>query len=102
LAGFSFGAYVAAAAHTRVNPERLMLVAPPVDMYPQLHTIQIETPDWLLIQGEQDEIVAAQSVHNWAALQAHPPQRVFIADSGHFFHGKLNQVKDGVLKHWAT
>lgn len=100
LAGFSFGAYVALSAHTRLQPQRLAVVAPPVDMYPAIKSIQVRTPDWLLIQGGADEVVAAESVKHWANTQAVPPQFIWLADSGHFFHGKLTEVQQQILQHW--
>ena len=101
LAGFSFGAYIAAAAHADIAPQRLVLVAPPVDMYPAIKTIQINTADWMLIQGEQDEIVAASAVQEWADQQTLPAKTLFIAGASHFFHGKLNLIKDGLLSAWS-
>ena len=100
LAGFSFGAFVAAACHEKIKPRRLVLVAPPVDMYPEIKTIQIQTRDWLLVQGGQDEIVASQSVEDWASQQSISPKKLFFAEAGHFFHGKLNLIKDGIVDSW--
>jgi len=100
LAGFSFGAVVAAMAHEQIAPQRLVLVAPAVDMYPDVIPIKIKTQDWLLIQGEQDEIVSSQSVNDWARQQEIMPKKLFVAEAGHFFHGKLNLIKDGILGEW--
>jgi len=101
LAGFSFGAYVAAMTHGQIEPQRLVLVAPPVDMYPEIKTIQIKTPGWLLIQGGQDEIVEANAVLAWAEQQTVAAETLFFAEAGHFFHGKLNLIKEGLLNTWA-
>jgi len=100
LAGFSFGAFVAAACHEKIKPQRLILVAPPVDMYPEIKAIQIQTDDWLLIQGGQDEIVESNAVLEWAKQQSHPAKQVFLEDTGHFFHGQLNTVRDRILEVW--
>jgi len=100
LAGFSFGAFVAAMAHEKIIPQRLVLVAPPVDMYPDIIPVQIKTKDWILIQGGQDEIVSSQSVEDWAAQQIITPKKLFFDEAGHFFHGKLNLIKDGIVDVW--
>ncbi|MGD8927149.1 MAG: alpha/beta hydrolase [Thioalkalispiraceae bacterium] len=100
LAGFSFGAYVAVCCHEKIKPQRLVLVAPPVDMYPDLTNIQIQTNDWWLIQGGQDEVIDSQSVLDWAKQQAHPGRQIFLEDTGHFFHGQLNTVKQRLLEAW--
>lgn len=100
LAGFSFGAFVSATTHESIKPQRLILVAPPVDMYPEIQKIQIKTPDWLLIQGGQDEIVPSQAVLDWEKQQEFPAKQIFLEDTGHFFHGQLNVVKDRILQIW--
>ena len=100
LAGFSFGAIVAIAAHETINPDRLILVAPAVDMYPETQKIQIKTSDWLLIQGGQDEIVSAEVVLDWEKQQQYPAKQIYLDDTGHFFHGQLNVVKDKILAVW--
>ncbi len=101
LAGFSFGAFVATMAHEKIVPQRLVLVAPPVDMYPDIIPVQIKTKDWIIIQGGQDEIVASQSVEDWAAQQTIAPRKLYFAEAGHFFHGKLNLIKDGIIDIWS-
>jgi alpha/beta superfamily hydrolase len=100
LAGFSFGAFVSATSHENINPQRLVLVAPPVDMYPEINAIKIQTQDWLLIQGGEDEIVSSESVLNWAKQQTIPAKQIYLEDTGHFFHGQLNVVKDRILAVW--
>jgi alpha/beta superfamily hydrolase len=102
LAGFSFGAFVSAMCHEVIKPQRLILVAPPVEMYPEIQKVQIKTPDWLLIQGGQDEIVPSQSVLDWEKQQQHPANQIYLQDTGHFFHGQLNVVKDRILEIWNS
>ena len=101
LAGFSFGAYVALGAHAQLEPARLALVAPPVDMYPAIKSIQVMTEDWLLVQGGRDEIVSAESVQQWAKGQAIPPQWIWLEEAGHFFHGQLTTLQQQIHQHWA-
>ena len=101
LAGFSFGAYVAAMAHEQIQPQRLLLVAPAVDMYPEMQSLRIKTQDWMLIQGEQDEIISPNAVKDWLDKQTIPGEKRFFADAGHFFHGRLNQLKEAILATWT-
>lgn len=100
LAGFSFGAYVAAACESRIQPQRLVLVAPAVDMYPAMQALQLMTPGWILVQGGQDEIVDPQAVEAWEATQQLRAVWLRLDEAGHFFHGKLNLLKDGLLDLW--
>ncbi len=99
LAGFSFGAYVTVRAQAVINAEKLLLVAPPVSMYSFDQLAEVNIP-WIVIQGGQDEVIDAAAVKNWVSLRPNPPQFIWMEDAGHFFHGKLNEVKDALLKAW--
>ena len=101
LAGFSFGAYIALQQHQRIKPKRLVIVAPPVDMFNKIQAIQVATPDWLLLQGEEDEVVECDSVRKWYAEQTKSGQALWFAETGHFFHGKLNQLQQGIIDTWS-
>ena len=70
LAGFSFGAVVAARAALQLAPVRLITVAPAVNI---LGRELRETPEmpWLIVQGGADEIVPVAEVEEWAA-SLHP------------------------------
>lgn len=99
LAGFSFGAYVTARAQAAIKPEKLLLVAPPISMYPFEELAEIEVP-WMVIQGGQDEVIDASAAKKWVSLRPNQPKFIWMEDSGHFFHGKLIEVKDVVLADW--
>ena len=101
LAGFSFGAYVALMAHEAIRPERLLVVAPAVDMYPVLNNVQVVTPDWVLAQGGDDEIISAEAVRAWQAQQSNAPKLLWFDDTGHFFHGKLTQLNERIKSVWS-
>ncbi len=96
LAGFSFGSYIAAQAVDRLpelglSLERLILVAPPVQKYAYP---EVEPPaGTLLVQGDADEVVAAEAVWAWAASRQSPPEQIVLAGAGHFFHGRLTELK---------
>lgn len=99
LAGFSFGAYVTTRAHAVIQPEKLLLVAPPVSMYAFDELAEIEIP-WIVIQGGQDEVIDALAVKSWVSERENKPQLIWMEEAGHFFHGKLNDVKDSILQNW--
>lgn len=94
LAGFSFGGYVAAraTAHIHPQPHKLVLVAPAVGRFAMPHVPH----NTLLIHGEHDEVIPLSDAFEWARPQ-HLPIVVF-PEAGHFFHGRLNQLKQIVLR----
>jgi len=93
LSGFSFGGYVAARAaqHIHPQPHKLVLIAPAVGRF-AMPPVPHNT---LLIHGEQDEVIPLADALDWARPQ-HLPIVVF-PEAGHFFHGRLNQLKQIVL-----
>ncbi|MFK5914334.1 MAG: alpha/beta hydrolase [Woeseiaceae bacterium] len=96
LAGFSFGAYVTTRAQAKIAPEKLILVAPPVSMYPFDELAEIKIP-WMVIQGGQDEVIDARAVKEWVTQRPNQPEFVWMEDASHFFHGKLNEIKQALL-----
>jgi len=100
LGGFSFGAYVVVMAHAQIQPQRLVLVAPAVDMYPQMQEVLVEVRDWILAQGGQDEIVSPAAVADWLKRQPHKPRLIWLEDAGHFFHGQLTRLQQRILSAW--
>jgi len=96
LAGFSFGAAVALEAASRVAPRALVTVAPPVG---RIIVSEVARPDcpWLIVQGEQDELVDAATVRRWAAGFEPPPRLAMFAGAEHFFHGRLGELRAAVL-----
>ncbi len=99
LAGFSFGAYVTTRAQAKINAEKILLVAPPVSMYPFAELDEITVP-WVVIQGGQDEVIDAGAVKNWVAARPNPPALIWMEDAGHFFHGRLNELKEQLGRVW--
>ena len=97
LAGFSFGAYVALRASARRMPERLVTVAPPVQRF-EFAPLPAPTCPWLLIQGDQDEIVDYKAVVAWAQSLSPAPDVVVLPGVGHFFHGRLHELKEAVIR----
>lgn len=97
LAGFSFGAYVAARAAKQWPIKKLICVAPPIENFPFKELPPFPCP-WCLVQGDNDEIVAPDAVFSWvASLTNNPPQLIKIANADHFFHGHLIELRDSLI-----
>lgn len=96
LAGFSFGAYVAAQAATRLPDEtkaqRLVLVGPSTERQ-QMASVPADT---LVIHGESDEVVPLSATLAWARPQNLPV--IVFPGVGHFFHGQLALLKTVIVQ----
>ncbi|KTC23294.1 alpha/beta hydrolase [Pseudomonas putida] len=101
LMGFSFGGFVAASLGGRLEAQgvtlkHLFMVAPAVmrlggtDGLPQAGALSV-------IQPETDEVIDPQIVYAWSDALARPHELLKVAECGHFFHGKLTDLKDLVL-----
>lgn len=88
LAGFSFGGYVAYRASQAVAPLALITVAPAVTRCDFMALAEPQCP-WLVIQGETDEVVAADVVYDFVASRDNTPTLLRYPDTGHYFHGRL-------------
>jgi alpha/beta superfamily hydrolase len=100
LGGFSFGGFIAVQAAELLRPQYLVTVAPAVNYF---HGRRFDLPgsDWLLIQGDADDVVPLADVRAWLRGFAQPPSTVVLAGAGHFFHGRLNDLKRSILDHFA-
>lgn len=88
LAGFSFGAIVAARAAVKLAPRQLISIAPAVNL-PGRKFIEQPAMPWLIIQGGADEVVPAAAVTAWVEAFVPRPELVLLPGVGHFFHGEL-------------
>ncbi|MGN6521412.1 MAG: alpha/beta hydrolase [Dokdonella sp.] len=96
LAGFSFGSYVTLRAAARLDAAQLVLIAPPVGRW-DFSMVGEATCPWLIVQGEDDEVVDARAVFAWAQGLQPPPQLIRMPETGHFFHRRLMDLR-GALK----
>ena len=92
LAGFSFGASVATRASAARPAAVLITVAPAIQRLETGPTPGASTR-WLLIQGDQDELVNHEAVIAWAKQLPVPPQITVLPGVTHFFHGSLQGLK---------
>ena len=99
LAGFSFGAFVAAMAWQCALASgwlagRLILVAPPVTRFPLAgHALPVAAR---VIYGDADEVVEPSAIAGWLASQPDALPVTVLAGAGHFFHGRLTELKEWV------
>lgn len=96
LAGFSFGAYVAAQAASQLpedaKPQRLALVGPST----QRQRMAPVPSDTVVVHGESDEVVPLSATLDWARPQALPV--IVFPGVGHFFHGQLTLLKNVLVR----
>lgn len=92
FAGFSFGSYVAYRAAAQRKHALLISIAPPVHHY-DYHEFSPQPSPWLIVQGDEDEVVPAHLVYDFAREIIPEPTVFHFEETGHFFHGKLIELK---------
>ena len=95
LAGFSFGAAIAIHAAAAARPGGLVSVAPAVSRVSKQMCPQPDCP-WLIIQGDEDEVVAVSDTIAWVNELEPGPELQIFEGTGHFFHGKLVKLRHAV------
>lgn len=96
LAGFSFGGYVSLRAAARFPVARLTLVAPAIHRFAGTGVPPAPRVPVLVLMGDADEIVPPPEVVEWCEMLAPPPELRLFPGVGHFFHGKLNELRAAV------
>jgi alpha/beta superfamily hydrolase len=99
LSGFSFGTFVQAQLQQRLQQqgepaERLVLVGAAAGKW-AMPDIPADT---ILIHGEQDDTIPLSAVLDWARPQDIPV--IVIPGADHFFHRKLQHIKNLVTAMW--
>jgi alpha/beta superfamily hydrolase len=99
LSGFSFGTFVQAQLQQRLvqhgtPAERLALVGTAAGKW-AMPDVPANT---ILIHGESDDTIPLIDVFDWARPQDLPV--IVIPGSGHFFHRKLQHIKNYIVDLW--
>lgn len=103
LAGFSFGGYIAA---TVANQEmtlikELVTIAPAVNRSDFSKFTAITAP-WLIVQGDQDEIVPYLDVKHFALHPPAPVTLLTVNEASHFFHRRLLELRQLLVQHFSA
>ncbi len=93
FAGFSFGSYVAYRAAMQLSYAQLILVAPPVHHF-NFDAFPNPTRPWVIVQGEDDDVVPLQTVLDFIKKQSFSIKLLQFDNTGHFFHGRLIDLKE--------
>ncbi len=99
LGGFSFGTFVQAQLQQRLieqgrPAERLVLVGTAAGKW----AIPNVPTNTILIHGEMDDTIPLSAVLEWARPQDLPV--IVIPGADHFFHRKLQHIKNFVVEMW--
>ncbi len=99
LGGFSFGTFVQAQLQQRLiaagtPAERLALVGTAAGKWPMPPV----PADTILIHGELDDTIPLTAVLDWARPQELPV--IVIPGADHFFHRKLQHIKNLIVQLW--
>jgi alpha/beta superfamily hydrolase len=97
LCGFSFGGAIAYMGIEKMDiVSSLITIAPAVDRF-DLSGYSTPTKPWLVVQGTDDDTVNPQSVFDFIVSQDDTNLTLVKMDEvGHFFHGKLTDLKEVV------
>ncbi|MGK0475285.1 MAG: alpha/beta superfamily hydrolase, partial [Oleispira sp.] len=98
LAGFSFGAGVAC-LYAKKHAEKvagLFLIAPAVHHFEAPLTLPFEFESHIYI-GDADEVVPFDEVEHWVDVLTPQPHFHIFEEAGHFFHGRLIDLKKSFL-----
>jgi len=96
IAGFSFGAYVALRLAQQRVPRHLITVAPALEPFDAFGMAVPRCP-WLVVQGDADDVVDPATVIDWVNGLDPKPRLVVLPGVGHFFHGRLRELRDAVV-----
>lgn len=101
LAGFSFGAYISLLGARHLPVRQMISVAPPAGRW-DFSAVLVPDCPWLVVQGEDDDVVDPAQVYQWIDELPEKPTLVKMSDTGHFFHRRLmdlrGAIKNGVRK----
>ncbi|MDE3020371.1 MAG: alpha/beta hydrolase [Pseudomonadota bacterium] len=87
LVGFSFGAFVQSKACQAIKADKLILIAPAVNMF----DFPVVPANTVIIHGSKDLLVPLEEVKAWAGKSGLPVNLVEGAD--HFFNQSLDSLR---------
>ena len=96
LSGFSFGAAIAVRAAVATEVGGLISVAPAIYRFAGKLQGQPACP-WLVIQGDEDELVATEETIEWLNSLEPGPELIVMPGAEHFFHGRLIDLRTAVM-----
>lgn len=94
FAGFSFGSFVAYRTAAQMAHQALITVAPPVSHF-DFEGFSDDPSPWICLQGDKDEVIPPEKVFEFT--DARDIKVIKFPDTGHFFHGKLTDLKTHLL-----
>ncbi len=95
LAGFSFGSYVALLGARHLPIKQMISIAPPVGRWDFSAALAPPCP-WLVVQGEDDDVVDPQAVYDWIDAMDDKPALVRMPETGHFFHRRMMDLRGAI------
>lgn len=95
LAGFSFGSYVALLGARHLPIKQMISIAPPVGRWDFSAALAPPCP-WLVVQGEDDDVVDPQAVYDWIDAMEDKPALVRMPETGHFFHRRMMDLRGAI------
>lgn len=105
LGGFSFGGFIScrmadlihkSSIFSDVKLDNLALIAPSI-VRNDVSELYIKTNNTFVIYGDKDELVAPSLLQKF--VNEHGFDSTVMADVGHFFHGKLTDLKNALVAH---
>ncbi len=93
ISGFSFGAAMAIKAAQRRAFSGLVSIAPATSRFQADAAPQPACP-WLVVQGDEDELVSADETIEWVNSLEPGPELVVLPGVEHFFHGRLVDLRE--------
>lgn len=104
ICGFSFGSCVAACLTNILEKQgtpvkQLIMIAPPLERFDITDRVPQHTP-LLVIQPEADEVVSPEQTYQWSRSLKAEHTLLTVPDCSHFFHGRLNDLKDLVTPYF--
>ncbi len=100
LGGFSFGSYITLRAAQNLALGQLVSIAPAVSRFSFADLRHPGCP-WLIIQGDEDDVVPFDEVRAWVETVDPAPDFVVMEHAGHFFHRRLMDLR-GLLKNGVS